>query len=140
MNNEFFKTRTLKKQETYKKVVRVYLLYSANITYKEMAKLTNLSEYTVCAAINHYFNNKEFYKEEINSDLYFKPNCITKNKNTVEECFVPDKLTVGINTMQFWYNVSIYKRKLFGNVTGEKMTEYDIEKLINYTLKKTKKN
>ena len=122
MNNELFKIRTIKKQENYKKVVRVYLLYNADITYKEMAKLTNLSEYTVGSAINHYFNNKEFYKEEINSDLYF----------------VPDKLTVGINTMQFWYKVSKYKRQLFGNITGEKMTEYDIQKLINYTLKKTK--
>lgn len=138
MNNELFKIRTIKKQETYKKVVRVYLLYKADITYNEMAKLTNLSEYTVGSAINHYFNNKEFYKEEINSDLYLRTDCFTKNKNTVEECFVPDKLTVGINTMQFWYKVSKYKRQLFGNITGEKMTEYDIEKLINYTLKKTK--
>jgi hypothetical protein len=134
--DNFFKKKYLVKQEKYKKIVRLYLLYNADISYKEMAKKINTSEYTIGCAINDYFSNPEFYKIEINSDLY--ANNIRKTKNTVGDLFIPDKVEVGINTMKFWADISKYKRQLYGNVKGNKIDVYNIEKIVNYTLNKRK--
>jgi hypothetical protein len=132
--DNIYNKRYLERQEKYKKIVRIFVLYLGNISYKEISEITGISQYMVGLAIQDYIDNPDYYKYEINLDLY--ETNFHKKKATIYESTIQDKVEVGINTMKFWAQVRKYKKQLYGNIKAKTMDEKKINRLINFTLKK----
>lgn len=132
--DNIYNKRYLERQEKYKKIVRKFVLYLGNISYKEISEITGISQYMVGLAIQDYIDNPDYYKYEINLDLY--ETNFHKKKATIYESTIQDKVEVGINTMKFWAQVRKYKKQLYGNIKAKTMDEKKINRLINFTLKK----